>query len=85
MTPGSSTPGKNGFGISNPTMRISQGGMMRSAPSSQPMYQSGCDAGAHVGRAERAVDPDRVDLREPAEQEHDGGGEEQQRRCALAV
>ena len=44
MTPGSSTPGKNGLGISKPKARISQPGMRRSAPSSQPMYQSGCEA-----------------------------------------
>ena len=44
MIVASKTPGKNGFGISNPNARISHPGMMRNAPSSQPMYQSGCDA-----------------------------------------
>jgi hypothetical protein len=34
-------PGKNGLGISNPAKRISHPGMIRRAPSSQPMYQSG--------------------------------------------
>jgi hypothetical protein len=29
------------LGISNPKLRISHPGMMRIAPSSQPMYQSG--------------------------------------------
>ena len=41
VSPASRTPGKNGLGISNPKARISHPGMMRSAPSSQPMYQSG--------------------------------------------
>ncbi len=43
VMPGSRTPGKNGLGISNPPMRSSHGGISRSAPSSQPMYQSGCE------------------------------------------
>ena len=41
VTPAMSTAGKNGLGTSNPKARISQLGKMRSAPSSQPMYQSG--------------------------------------------
>ena len=41
VTPASRTPGKKGLGISKPKARISQPGMIRSAPSSQPMYQSG--------------------------------------------
>lgn len=44
MTPGSSTPGKNGFGNSKPNALTSQFGKMRSAPSVQPRYQSGWDA-----------------------------------------
>ena len=39
--PAISTAGKNGLGISKPKARISQLGKIRSAPSSQPMYQSG--------------------------------------------
>ena len=42
--PGSSTAGKNTFGIMCPGRWISQLGMTRSAPSSQPMYQSGWTA-----------------------------------------
>ena len=38
-----STPGKNGLATVWPKARISHGGMMRRAPSTQPMYQSGCD------------------------------------------
>ena len=43
MIPGMSTPGKNGLAMVWPKARISQAGMMRRAPSTQPMYQSGCD------------------------------------------
>ena len=46
MTPntiaGNRIDGKNGSGISWPNTRISQFGNSRSAPSSHPMYQSGC-------------------------------------------
>ncbi len=44
MTPGSTAPGKNGLGTSNPKARTSHPGISRNAPSSQPMYQSGWDA-----------------------------------------
>ena len=42
------------------------------------MYQSGWDADAHLGRVERPVEPDRVDLGQAAERgEHRGDEEEQ--------
>ncbi len=41
MTPARSTAGKNGLGTSKPKARNSHPGITRSAPSSQPMYQSG--------------------------------------------
>src|SRR4051812_34838588 len=41
--PGISTPGMNADGIVIPRIVGSIGGKIRSAPSSQPTYQSGCD------------------------------------------
>src|SRR5438093_2233433 len=45
MNPGSTTPATNGPGIVTPKITGSNGRPIRNAPSSQPMYQSGC-AGA---------------------------------------
>ena len=42
------------------------------------MYQSGCDAGRHVRRVVRAVQPDRVDLRKPAERGQHAEDEEEE-------
>src|SRR3954471_23261859 len=41
--PGINTPGMNADGIVIPRIVGSKGGKMRSAPSSQPTYQSGCE------------------------------------------
>src|SRR6187397_2326168 len=41
ITPGTTTPGMNGDGIVTPRIVGSNGGEIRSAPSSQPTYQSG--------------------------------------------
>ena len=42
MTPGSTAAGQNSPGSRKPPMWMSQAGVMRTAPSSQPVYQSGC-------------------------------------------
>ena len=81
----SSTPGKNGFGISKPNALISHPGMIRSAPSSQPMYQSGCDAAETCAGVERAEHPDRVDLHQAAEEAQHRGDEEEQAECLRRV
>ena len=45
MRPGNTTAGrKTSSGTVCPQKASSQDGMMRKAPSSQPMYQSGCTA-----------------------------------------
>ena len=42
------------------------------------MYQSGCDAGRHLGRVVRAPQPDRVDLHQAAERGADAEDDEDQ-------
>ena len=44
MRPGRTTAGQKMAGMSRPPIWMSQPGIMRTAPSSQPMYQSGCAA-----------------------------------------
>ena len=44
VIPGAAPPGKKTFGIMWPGRWSSQEGISRSAPSSQPMYQSGWTA-----------------------------------------
>ena len=64
-----STPGKKGLAMVWPKARISHGGMMRRAPSTQPMYQSGWepDGGRRrLGGLVGPVEPHRVDLGQPA-------------------
>ena len=44
IRPGSTTAGQKMAGMSSPPIWMSQPGMRRTPPSSQPMYQSGCAA-----------------------------------------
>ena len=60
-------------------------GISRSAPISQPRYQSGCAPLVASAGSIRAPLPDRVDLDEPAEQHEHGGDAEQQRERAQGV
>ena len=77
--PGKRTPPKNGLGmIVRPPIIGSKSGISRSAPISQPMYQSGWAPLVPMPGLVGPVLPDRVDLDQPAEQhQHAGDGAEE--------
>ena len=77
MRPGRTTAGQKMAGMSRPPIWMSQPGIMRTAPSSQPMYQSGWAAVVASHGRYGPVEPHRVDLDEGGERGADAADQQQ--------